>query len=219
LRLPWRLRRLAATVLDSDELRRSPPLRCRSIDRSSDGGSAYPRDLLDCFLVVRIPFASEASDLGHGYLELAPELLGLVHGEIWLGELGVLSTYRRRLPLARCRRGRAGTASPCHGGISRALCKCSTPPSPPLHLTVTTWSLLPSWSLLHALLECCSMLYWSLLRAGHAHLELALAKLTWSLCWPCSSRACAGQILLPFAIWGFSPSCTGAVRFSDCDVS
>jgi hypothetical protein len=114
--------------------------------------------------------------------------------------------YHRRLPLARCHRGRAGTALPCHGGISRALCKCSSPPSPPLHLTVTTWSWLPSWSLLHALLECCSMLFWSLLRAGHAHLDLAWAKLTWSLCWPCCSGACAGQNLLPSAALGFFPS-------------
>jgi hypothetical protein len=82
-RLPWRLCRLTAVVLDSDELRRSPPLRCRSIDRSSDGGFACPRDLLDCFLVARIPFASEARDLGHGDLKLAPELLGLIHGENW----------------------------------------------------------------------------------------------------------------------------------------
>jgi hypothetical protein len=28
-------------------------------------------------------FASETRDLGHGDLELALELLGLVHGEIW----------------------------------------------------------------------------------------------------------------------------------------
>jgi hypothetical protein len=70
-------------VLDSDELRRSPPLRCRSIDRSGDGGSACPRDLLDCFLIARFPFISEAWDLGHGDLELAPELLGLVHDDVW----------------------------------------------------------------------------------------------------------------------------------------
>jgi hypothetical protein len=83
LRLPWRLCHLAAAVLDSDELRRSLPLRCRSIDRSSDGGFACPRDLHNCFLVTRIPFTSEARDLSHGDLELAPELLGLVHGENW----------------------------------------------------------------------------------------------------------------------------------------
>jgi hypothetical protein len=82
-RLPWRLRRLAVAVLDSDELHRSPQLRCRSIDRSSDGGSACPRDLLNFFRVARIPFTSEDRDLGHGDLELAPELLGLVHGENW----------------------------------------------------------------------------------------------------------------------------------------
>jgi hypothetical protein len=70
-------------VLDSDELRRSPPPRCRPIDRSGDGGSACLRDLLDCFLAARIPFASEARDLGHGDLELAPELLDLVHGDVW----------------------------------------------------------------------------------------------------------------------------------------
>jgi hypothetical protein len=61
-------------------------------------------------------------------------------------------------------------------------------------------------------------LFWSLLHVGHAHLELALAKLTWSLCWPCSSGTCAGLILLPFVVWGFSPDCTGAVRLSGCDV-
>jgi hypothetical protein len=49
------------------------------------------------------------------------------------------------------------------------------------------------------------MPYWSLLWAGHAHLELALAKLTWSLHWPCASGACAGQVPLPFAILGFLP--------------
>jgi hypothetical protein len=70
-------------VLDSDELHRSTPLRCRSIDISGDGGSACPRDLLDCFLVVCISFTTEAWDLGRGDLELAPELLGLVHGENW----------------------------------------------------------------------------------------------------------------------------------------
>jgi hypothetical protein len=80
---PWRLRRLAAAALNSDELRRCPPLRWCSIDRSSDSGSACPQDLLDCLLVACIPFASEARDLGHGDLELALELLGLVHGEIW----------------------------------------------------------------------------------------------------------------------------------------
>jgi hypothetical protein len=46
----------------------------------------------------------------------------------------------------------------------------------------------------------------ALLRAGQAHLELALAKLTWSLCWPCSSGACAGQIPLPSAVLGFLPN-------------
>jgi hypothetical protein len=45
----------------------------------------------------------------------------------------------------------------------------------------------------------------ALLHAGHAHLELALAKLTWSLCWPCSSGACVGPILLSFAVLGFLP--------------
>jgi hypothetical protein len=45
----------------------------------------------------------------------------------------------------------------------------------------------------------------ALLHAGLAHLELALAKLTWSLCWPCSSGACAGQNLLPVAVLGFLP--------------
>jgi hypothetical protein len=47
---------------------------------------------------------------------------------------------------------------------------------------------------------------WSLFCAGHAHLELALAKLTWSLHWPCSPGACAGPVLLPLLHWGFSPS-------------
>jgi hypothetical protein len=123
-----------------------------------------------------------------------------------LGELGASSTYRRRLPLARCLRGRAGTASPCHGGISWALCKCSSPSSPPLRLSVTTWSLLPSWSLLHAHWSFAPCPTGALLCAGLAHLELALAKLNWSLCWPCSSGACAGQNPLPLLYWGFSPN-------------
>jgi hypothetical protein len=45
----------------------------------------------------------------------------------------------------------------------------------------------------------------ALLCAGHAHLELALAKLTWSLHWPCSSGACAGPVPLPSAALGFLP--------------
>jgi hypothetical protein len=38
---------------------------------------------------------------------------------------GALPMCRRRLPLDRCRRGRAGTASPCHGGTSLASSKFS----------------------------------------------------------------------------------------------
>jgi hypothetical protein len=62
-RLPWRLRHRAAAALDSDEPRRSPPPRCRSIDRSGDGGSACPRDLLNCVLVVCIHFRPRSSGL------------------------------------------------------------------------------------------------------------------------------------------------------------
>jgi hypothetical protein len=62
-RLTWRLRRRAAAALDSDELRRSPPPTCRSIDRSGYGGSACPRDLLGCVLVVCIPFRLRSSGL------------------------------------------------------------------------------------------------------------------------------------------------------------
>jgi hypothetical protein len=62
-RLTWRQRRRAATALDSDELCRSPPPRCCSTDRSGDGGSACPRDLLDCVLVVCIPFRPRSSGL------------------------------------------------------------------------------------------------------------------------------------------------------------
>jgi hypothetical protein len=66
-----------------------------------------------------------------------------------------------------CRRGRAGTAPPCHGGISWASCKCSSSTSSPLYFSVISWSLLPSWSLLHALLEL-------------------------ALHWPCPPWACTG---------------------------
>jgi hypothetical protein len=79
---PWRLRRLAAAALDSNELRQNPPLRWCLLDRSGDDNSACPRDLVDCFWDVRIPFTSEALDLGHSDLELDLELLGLVLGEI-----------------------------------------------------------------------------------------------------------------------------------------
>jgi hypothetical protein len=34
------------------------------------------------------------------------------------GGCGALPTCHRRLPLAWCHRGRAGTASPCHGSTS-----------------------------------------------------------------------------------------------------
>jgi hypothetical protein len=51
---------------------------------------------------------------------------------------------------------------------------------------------------------------WGLLYAGYAYLELALAKLTWSLCWPCSF-----QLLF---CWVSSPTSTDAVMFSGCDV-
>jgi hypothetical protein len=98
-----------------------------------------------------------------------------------LGELAVASTCHRRLPLVRCRRGRAGTASPCHGGISRALCKCSPSSAPPLHPTVTAWSLFSSWSLLHALHACCSILL-GLVHAVHACCSIPLGL---ALCWPC----------------------------------
>jgi hypothetical protein len=79
----WQLHRLAAAALDSDELRRSPPLRWCPIGRSSDGDSTCPRDLVDCPPDARIPFTSKALDLGHGDLELDLELLGPVLGEIW----------------------------------------------------------------------------------------------------------------------------------------
>jgi hypothetical protein len=46
---------------------------------------------------------------------------------------------------------------------------------------------------------------WGLLHAGHAHLKLALAKLTWSLCWPCSSGACAGRVLFIYCHAGSLP--------------
>jgi hypothetical protein len=45
-----------------------------------------------------------------------------------------------------------------------------------------------------------ALLFWGLLHADHAYLELALAKLTWSLCWPCSSGACAGHALLELVL-------------------
>jgi hypothetical protein len=41
------------------------------------------------------------------------------------GEFGGLPTCHRRLPLAWCHRGRAGTPSPCHGGTSWASSKFS----------------------------------------------------------------------------------------------
>jgi hypothetical protein len=69
-------------VLDSDKLHQNLPLRWCLLDRSGDGDSAYPRDLVDCFPDIRIPFTSEALDLGHGDLELDLDLLGLVLGEI-----------------------------------------------------------------------------------------------------------------------------------------
>jgi hypothetical protein len=139
-----------------------------------------------------------------------------------LGELGASSTYRRWLPLAWCRHGRAGTASPCHGGISWALCKCPFPSPSPLHLSVTSWSSLPSWSLLHALLELASCPPGALL---HALLELCsvLAMPTLSWHWLCSPGACTGHAHLELVLaqffylllyWGSSPSCTGDVRFS-----
>jgi hypothetical protein len=60
---------------------------------------------------------------------------------------------------------------------------------------------------------------WGLLHVGHAHLELALAKLTWSLCWPCSFGACAGHALLELTVMLVSsPASTDAVMFSGCDV-
>jgi hypothetical protein len=49
-------------------------------------------------------------------------------------------------------------------------------------------------------------LFWILLCDGQAHLELALAELTWSLCWPCSSGACAGRDLLLSSMLGLFPS-------------
>jgi hypothetical protein len=49
---PWRLRRPAATALDSDELCRSPPPRWVAIDRSRNGARACPRDLIDYPLVL-----------------------------------------------------------------------------------------------------------------------------------------------------------------------
>jgi hypothetical protein len=51
---------------------------------------------------------------------------------------------------------------------------------------------------------------WGLLHAGHAHLEQALAKLTWSLCWLCSFYL--------LSCWVSSPASTDAVMFSGCDV-
>jgi hypothetical protein len=69
----------------------------------------------------------------------------------------------------------------------------------------------PPGTLLHALLELCSV----------------LAKPTLSLHWLSSPGACAGHAHLELVLaqffylllhWGFSPSCTGAVRFSGCDV-
>jgi hypothetical protein len=82
-RLLWRLHCLAATAVDSDELRRSPPLRWVPVDRSGDGAPTCPRDLVDCPLDALVSFASKALHLGHGDLELDLELLGLLHGEIW----------------------------------------------------------------------------------------------------------------------------------------
>jgi hypothetical protein len=98
-----------------------------------------------------------------------------------LGELAVASTCRQRLPLVCCRRGRAGTASPCHDGISRALCKCSPPSAPPLHPTVTAWSWFSSWSLLHALHACCS----TLLGLAPCCPCMLLHSPGLALCWPC----------------------------------
>jgi hypothetical protein len=49
------------------------------------------------------------------------------------GGVGVLPTCHRRLPLAWCRRGHVGTASPCHGGTSWALSKFP-PSSTPLYI-------------------------------------------------------------------------------------
>jgi hypothetical protein len=46
-----------------------------------------------------------------------------------------LSTSHQRLPLAWCHRGRAGTASPCHGGTSWVLSK-SSPSSTPLYISL-----------------------------------------------------------------------------------
>jgi hypothetical protein len=91
-----------------------------------------------------------------------------------LGELAVASTCRRRLPLVRCRRGRAGTASPCHGGISRAMCKCSPSSAPPLHPSPPGACSMPS---MHA-----ALLFWGLLHAVHACCSIPLGL---ALCWPC----------------------------------
>jgi hypothetical protein len=82
-RLSWQLCRRAAAVLNSDKLRRPPPPRCHSIDRS---GTAVPpiREIYSiASSLPASPFASEAQDSGHGDLELALELLGLVHGCAW----------------------------------------------------------------------------------------------------------------------------------------
>jgi hypothetical protein len=65
--------------------------------------------------------------------------------------------------------------------------------SPPLLFSMS------SWNLLCALLEL-ALLSWSLLCSGHAYLELALAKLTWSLLWPCCPLSAALGFLPKLAL-------------------
>jgi hypothetical protein len=143
-----------------------------------------------------------------------------------LGEIVAASMCHRRLPLVRCRRGHAGTASPCHGGISRAMCKCPPSPSPSLLLTATAWGLFPSWSLLHALHACCSILLGLapcspcvLLHSSGACSMLAMPTSSWL--WLSSPGACAGHALLELVLamflylllrWVSSPAFTDAVR-------
>jgi hypothetical protein len=93
--------------------------------------------------------------------------------------------------VAWCHRGRAGTASPCHGGISWASSKCFS----------SSLLLCPSWNLLYALLEL--TLLWPYSPgacAGQAHLELALAMLSSLCCTGVSPQACTCAMKLSW-LW------------------
>jgi hypothetical protein len=207
LRSPWRLRRLTAAALDSDELRRCPLLSWCSIDRSSDGDSACPRDLIDCLLDARIPFRPRSSRPW----PWRPRACSRAARPCPWWDLGLVSwVLRRRIVgvFPWLDAVVAALALPRHATVVSPGC-CVSAPSLLLLLCI---SLKPPGACFSP--GACSMTSWSsapcptgaLLRAGHAHLELALAKLTWSLYWPCSSGACAGQIPPPSAVLGFIPN-------------